>query len=719
MVNSSTNGININQSFQAGPELYNNVFPEELAISRYKYLQSKGYLLARAPLKSVGSRQIDIDWQRKACALAKKYFPSLSFGSGIGHPHKPEDWDTFINFLVNDEVPWILAQVDENGNRLFGSNDIHMLSNEAEGYCSNVPVVSVTRTSNVVTVVYGQKHMMETGDGIVCQFDSLNISSNQFGAERVITKVDDYTFTFASTGSNGSASNPSVATNYFRFHARTVYRIVKRISVILKAIPGYDLKTSYSILQGVTQDNESNSAARDVYTNVYYIDHAATVGLGSSLDYFDLNVYSYTSTQYNKGQNYFKAQIDKGYTAFGSSHFRVTEWNLWNDANQYYQDSPMACKNIAERLSYLETKSGLQHFFFCYDWQNTTFLQLVNPYNKSVEDGAVHRDWWWVLIGERAETVEVVNNNPVPVIDVREIPAIVRSSRINFNMGQYEQSGVFNSGNVSNNLDFLRKAGVPSLRIASGDPSFPAGVTACRNLALAAKDQGFYVIFANSGGGATDANWDSTIVPQAIDFADWAATHGIDEINEFNELDYRQTVNAVLTNSVQKQMDVYSTIHGLYPNLVVSTALAQSSLEYVGAAGGWIERAAEVNALGLKIMYNVYGDNGNFDQFKQRIIDLQAAYSDLRISEWSLNSNWSGFPQPESEQTSQIKERLAFLGSRGLDHYFFTFNWDQSNDQFALKKADGTYREWYGAFFDIRDRERVDGRELTSDREVI
>lgn len=712
MVNSELEGINVNQEFQAGPEIYGNSFPYFQVRSDFRNLYKWGYRMVRAPLKPVGSRQIDIDWQRIALPITKEYFNSVTFGSGIGHPHKPEDWDTLLNFMLNDEIPWILQQ------GIFGPNDYYLLSNEAEGSASNVPVVNISRVSGVAYVQYSQKHMMETGDGIVCQFDVASISNNQFDSERIITKIDDYNFSFVSAGSDGSYNNPSASTNFFRWHPRTIFRMVNRMATIVKAVPGFNLKTCYSILQGATQDNESNSPTRDVYTNVYYVDHAVFVGRGANLDSYDMNVYSYTSTSYEKGQRYFRAQINKGINGFGIDHFRVGEWNLWHNQGAYYNNPVMASKNIDERKRYMRHK-GVKSFFFCHRWQNTEWLQVIKPYNKTVEEGAKYRDWWWSLIEERQPTVEMTVNSPIAVADAREKPAILRSNLVGFNIGQYEQSGTYNSNKVANIISFWKRAGVTKARVASGDPNYAAGVNACRNLALALKNAGIQVMFVNSGGGATDANWNSTIMPQLISFAQWAVDNGIPEINMFNELDYRQTVYGVLTNSVQKQIDAYVTLHAMFPGLRISTAIAQSSMDYLGAPGGWISRAAEVNALGLEICYNVYGDNGDFEQFKQRTLDLKTVYPYLRISEYNINNNWSQFPASTSAQVQRIKEKYDFLILHDLINYFFCWNWDHQNDQFALQKADGTFRAWYPIFFGDASRESATGRELTNDRQII
>ncbi len=144
--------ININQQFQAGPEVFGSVFPTALLQNDLDYLWNLGIRKVRTPLKTWGSRQIDIDWDRQAAIQTKQKGFSVSLGSGVGNPHKPENWDSFYNFVLTNEVPWLIA----NG---FGIGDVYFLGNENEGSPSLVGMLSATRSSNVVTVSYGDQQV--------------------------------------------------------------------------------------------------------------------------------------------------------------------------------------------------------------------------------------------------------------------------------------------------------------------------------------------------------------------------------------------------------------------------------------------------------------------------------------------------------------------------------------------------------------------------------
>lgn len=700
-------GICMNQQYQAGPEIFGSVFPDSLQNNDMQYLWDLGIRNVRIPLKSYGSRQIDIDWQRTATRKTKEFGFNITVGSGQnngGGGHKPRSWVDFHNFILNDEVPWLIAQ------GIFTENDVYFIGNESEAAAANDGLVSIARTSNVVTCVYAYKHMMASGDGIICQMDDLSITNNQFGSERIVTVIDDYTFTFAHTGSDvATINNPSSVTNFFRYSPKTVFRAFKRLATLVKATE-LPMKLEYSCYHGVTRDNGSIEAHR------YYIDDLIDIGLGD-FDYGSLNMYSYTGGTIDvSGWRFFRHEVLKGYNAFGADHFRVTEWNLWHNNDNIPSPASRSTNEIMRRLEFMQSL-GIQHFFFNYREHNN-LLVVTKPFNTTT--GQTWRDWWWSMIGgkQRQGTREVVFGTATPIFSSRTSPLAVVDSNMGMNIGQYQQGGVAHS---SVDLDYLWDLGIRKLRIASGDPSYAAGVTACRNLALAAKVKGFHVMFQNSLGGftATDAGWDTTKT-QTRTFCDWARDNGIDEVNIFNEIDYSQTVGGGLTNSVDKQIAFAEELIDEYPTLDFCVSIAQSSMDYLGAPDGWIEQAEAVNALGLKVCYSVYGDNGDFEQFKDRIDDLLAVYPDLRITEWNINANWSSFPVSVTQQNDRIQEKFDFLQLRELEHYFFTWSWEQASDQFALKKADGTIRPWKNVLFENpTPRPAAVGRPVATDRPTI
>jgi len=700
----STWGININQEFQAGPYPFGHVFPVAQLQADLDYLWKIGIRNVRAPLKQWGSGNVDpndyIGWQRQACAQAKAKGFNMIFGSGQHASPKPQDWDTFIQFVLTDEVPWVLSHG-------FGPNDCYMLSNEVDGSSHSDDFVSATRTSNVITIVYGFKHSLQTGDSIDCTLLDL---SQAFTTGKAVTVIDQYTFSFASSGTNGTITGGNTARNNWSIGAVGTINIIKRLSDSVKAVSGFNLTTSYSVLQGVYQDNGSPGA--DFYNMTRWVN----AGRGS-IDFIDLNDYSYTSVPTTNpvgAFTWFKDDLLVGYNGFGKNHFRVSEWNLWQDQTQLPSPATTATALIMERVNYMKSL-GIQQYFFCYRWYDgvSEFLNVVKPYNKTT--GLLYRDWWWALTGanQRQPTQEVSFNSPVSIGSLRKSPLAIVNNTTQFNYGQNWQSGsgFYIPSSSAVDLAFLWKIGVRKLRIPFGSYTFTTpnggGVGACQSGMLQAKSFGFYVIAVGAGTG-TDADWPN-YVSWAQSIATWCQTNNIDEFCVGNELEYSDTQNSggQLSNSIQKVLDLGATIKGSYSGNV-SYSAAQDRYESTWASIGSAGIAGKLDRLG----YNGYGDTLNLqnqtvddNEWQGKINMLQAAFgSQLYLSEWNLPYSWnytthSFSPIPDSTQASQLATRVAYLRSINLENYFFTYSWTQSNDYFGLLKTDGTYRSWATALF--------------------
>lgn len=697
-------GINIDQEFQSGlgdfgdPSVgsgdWQNHYPTTQVNNDLDYFWSLGVRKLRIAAGDLSSPMSGFRDERFAvhlntCKLALQKGFHVEFGAPNKFGAKPSEWKFWYDNQLSYALQFqnLVDQYEGSGIWMIGNE------NEANFNLGRDAITSITRTSNVVTVVMPLPHSFANGDSIVLYNSAsgvgsgnvIGINTNTFISN--ITVINETTFTFSNSGTDATST-----TGWVQYSSDAVRKLMKRMATYLKA-NGITIPLSYSCIQGI----------ESAQVDGYYIKSFVTLGRGD-IDYLDLNVYGtqgFPSTNTLEAYfNSFKREIELGKAGFGVDHFRVTEWS---GNGQTTSIKPASTYDLIryqmKRFEYLQ-EQGITNYVFCYR-QNAEggAFPATKPHNTSV--GQTWRSWWFPYIGgkQRQGTQErtfSVAGTHTSIASLRESPLTVVDSNMGMNIGQYQQSGAAHS---SAHLDELWNLGVRKLRVASGDPDFSAGVTACRNLALAAKAMGFYVIFVFSGDDATDANW-STISDQITSFADWANTNGIDEINMCNELDYRQTTAGVLTNSVDKQIALATTLISTYPSLVISTAIAQSSMDYLGAPDGWIEQASAVNTLGLKITYNVYGDNGDFEQFKDRIDDLLAVYPDLRISEWNVNASWNAFPSSEVEQNARIQEKFDFLVLRNLEHYFFTWNWNHQNDQFSLKKADGTLRSWKNVLFE-------------------
>ena len=94
---------------------------------------------------------------------------------------------------------------------------------------------------------------------------------------------------------------------------------------------------------------------------------------------------------------------------------------------------------------------------------------------------------------------------------------------------------------------------------------------------------------------------------------------------------------------------------------------------------------------------NVYGDDDDIDNFKQEITKLRNTYGVKgKIYEWNIDTSWSeSWTADNYFIRKKISERLNYLKESGLSHEHYFFTWRYADDQFAMKKEDGTYGALY------------------------
>lgn len=283
---------------------------------------------------------------------------------------------------------------------------------------------------------------------------------------------------------------------------------------------------------------------------------------------------------------------------------------------------------------------------------------------------------------------------PLPGVGLDPTTLTLVDPNMSFNYGNNAQSGTgyYDEAETAAHLDFLWEIGCRKLRCPFAARDFADGVAVTRALMEQVVARGFDLIAVGQHRAATDANW-SYVLEDVLFFADLAQQIGATEFQMFNELDYRET-SGFITNSVPKQHAACQlVIDEGYVFDDYSVAIAQSAREYVGAPNGWI-----INGKGpfTKPGYNCYGDQGDFEQFKQRITDLRAAIPEIYISEWNIRGdNFNLFPTSEDEQNARIQEKLLWLMDNNLEHYFFTFYWPKQSDQYGFLKGNDQYRRWY------------------------
>lgn len=256
-------------------------------------------------------------------------------------------------------------------------------------------------------------------------------------------------------------------------------------------------------------------------------------------------------------------------------------------------------------------------------------------------------------------------------------------------------NGIVKTQQFNQDLQAIRGMGITKLRIAMNDYSYAAGIAMSKALALQAKAMGFYVAWGvdvpGGFGQAKDSTW-AAYVKAVYLAADWAQANRMDEFMISNEIEYSQTVTHNLTNAVDKLLSLGAGVKLNHFFKNVSTAVGQDSLE-----SEWIAKGrGYIDLMG----YNVYGTNGDFTDWKNKITTFHTAFGDhFQVSEWNLNSNWSQFPPDPAVQVSDIADRVNWLSTSGVNlAYFFNWRWDDNNGNFGLFVG-GNARSWFPSLF--------------------
>lgn len=308
--------------------------------------------------------------------------------AGIG----PAAWTFFLGNILPyvQQFQSLLAQ--------YGGTGTFYIGNENE-YIPNLGrdiITSMSRTSNVVTVIMPTAHNMQTGDGIIYynaatgngSGSTMGINSNTTFSS--VTVIDAFTFSFSSTNTDGSST-----IGWISWSPVTARNTMRRLATTLKAA-GITVPLSYSSI-GDTFTAGANP--------VYYIDSFVSEGRGS-LDFVDINIYGEPFSDLDARLNGFTTQVNKGVAGFGVNHFRVTEWNLFATNTGVSTIVPIDTRYMIQRLNYLESVPGLINYHFCYREKNNLLI-LQRPYNTDHTDTSAYlRDWWWPMIGYRQGTQE-------------------------------------------------------------------------------------------------------------------------------------------------------------------------------------------------------------------------------------------------------------------------------------------------------------------------
>lgn len=716
-------GINVGQEFQHGPSIFpGGVFPVEQYQSDLDYLWDIGIRRLRQGGNNANFQPaVELQHQAVEMGLAKGFNILYVLQEPFGT--KPSDFsqEYYDNYMLPD-AQWAQAA---------GVQAI-TIGNEREAGTMNSSagrdqILSMTRVSNVVTIVTSKKHNFVVADTFsyynaasgLGSGSTIGINSNS--GHTITAVIDEYTFQFSHSGTDGTTT-----IGWIQNSTRTIYKKYKRWATQLKA-DGITIPLHYSCLQDL------NTASVGGWNIAVFV----SLGRGD-LDFVDLNIYGGGGFPPNSSIpgrfEDFKGEILAGYNGFGADHFMVTEWNLGADPNTGFStNNRINVKYMMMRLKFLQSKN-IPHYHFCWRYPSGTSgrLQAKNSIQRwtgaagsyiasRADDPATFNDWWWPMIGKRAQTKTVgspFNNANIFLLkDSRAIPSEPRWEGLAMNYGQSEQSGTYNASRARTAFTNMKSLGITKVRIGMGNYSYTAGINATKNAALLAKSMGLRVAVVPSDkrgyGQSLESEW-AAYEAAVLDLAAWAESNLIDEFQIGNELDPSDTTKGGnLSNVITKLLDLGADVKAVY-NGVVSYAMAQDRLEADWIALGSGGLSGSLDLLG----YNVYGSNGSYTDWVAKIEAMEAEFgSQFYISEFSLHPNFSSFPVTDYDQTAAIRQRIDYLiGSDVELGYFFTWDWIQSNDQFALFKANGTYRPWKDALFQKRTRALTSGRTLTPSR---
>lgn len=270
-------------------------------------------------------------------------------GGDVSYCITTENWPTFRQAIL-DAAQW----AQDNGVYEF------QLGNEEEWHVYRYPA-SITRTSNVATVTFAEDHAF-TADNPINIWYGVPTDFNSYGG--TITVTGAKTFTYPSTGDDGSVSNPSACA----------------ISNISEGTIQTNLKSVATSAQAIfTRGKISYTAGFGAGTWVY--DLWDTLGLGD-IDLLGWNAYySWDGTLTN---------ITNAVSTWGSRTY-ITEFGLNpSGIDLYSSDETVQASTINLLLNHI-ISSGIERAHY--------FNYISDDFGAKKNDGT-YRELWSVLIGD-------------------------------------------------------------------------------------------------------------------------------------------------------------------------------------------------------------------------------------------------------------------------------------------------------------------------------
>lgn len=257
----------------------------------------------------------------------------------------------------------------------------------------------------------------------------------------------------------------------------------------------------------------------------------------------------------------------------------------------------------------------------------------------------------------------------------------------------------WNTMNISAQLQKIKNLGFTGVRLSMSGSSFQSGIDASFNAAVMAHNMGLYTQWGIGFAGGTDATFPAYRL-QVLAEAARAEAAGIDCFSVGNE------ENAVWkhpnwSNREQNLLDLMYDVSFVFSRDITHND-AQDSPESATFAVG-----KDKGGKHFIPSYNVYGSNGSFTDWKNKINTYHSYFPDMQITEANLNPTPTSYPGDPNETAIEVRRRVEWLAENYPDMvvYWFTGSQDPSDNQgygHSALMPEGYFHPFINEFFTER-----------------
>ena len=360
-------GINLN---------YNATQTLAAYVSDLRAIQDSGVTRVRINIPTYTNSDKIALWRQVLQAALKMNFQQVIYGVTFDFNQSSRvinqaNWPSYQNGVIA-EATWLANPA--NISATDRSRIVFQIGNELERqrWCS---ITSITFSGTTATVKTPYAHGFTTGQTVYVR----GVDQDVYNGSFAITVTNSTTFTFT-TATTPAANGASAGTGWgvSDFSDAAFITVIRTMATNVAGV--WSGSTVYSIPAGSpNQSNVSNT----------YPSQWASAGRGA-ITYLALNLY-------DSHQN-FVQHFNEMLTAFGSSNFMLTEWNLdSNSSIAYAKNDNYLWTTMAEARLALAKRSGVIAYYYCYRDEN-------NYFGARLTDGS-YREIWSLLTGKRPTNV--------------------------------------------------------------------------------------------------------------------------------------------------------------------------------------------------------------------------------------------------------------------------------------------------------------------------